>query len=59
MLSRLLALFLLAVTLAAAAEPAAPAALAPAAAGAGRKARLCGALVALDMARRRSRWLAG
>lgn len=56
--ARLLALMLLLVALAAAAEPQAPLALAPAHEAADWKALLCGVLVALYMARRRSRWLA-
>jgi hypothetical protein len=58
MITRLLALLLLAATTLAAAEPQAPAlVLAPAAAD--WKALACAALVALYVARRRSHWRAG
>lgn len=58
MLTRLLALMLLLVALAAAAEPAGPGLLAPVQDAADWKALACAALVALHIAWRRSRWLA-
>jgi hypothetical protein len=59
MVTRLLALLLLAATTLASAEPPGPALLLSGPEGADWKVLACAALVALYVARRRSRWLAG
>lgn len=59
MLTRLLALLLLAMTLAASAQTVAPALPLTVPEPADWKALVCGLLVIAYMARRRSRWLAG